>query len=136
MITKRDMKFFEVAKAVSLTGSYRIKIGCCIVKHHKVISVGVNSVKTHPLQKALNLKHHKQLDMHRLHAEMYAISKVHTTEDLQKASIYVYRQGVKGELRNCRPCPACMDRIIDMGIKYIFYTDQNGYHKEEVLRDK
>ena len=61
---------------------------------------------------------------------MYAISKCNT--DLTDAKIYVYRENKNGELRMCRPCPACMEIIKERGIRDIYYTTGDGYCHERI----
>ena len=131
-----NIRYFEVAKAVAKTSEYpRIKIGCCIVKKNKILAVGTNMVKSHPMQKrynrfrsiASNCLHHN------IHAELDAILKVTNKESLVGASIYLYRENRFGNLRICRPCAACMELIRDRGIKHIYFTDIDGYHREELI---
>ena len=132
-------KFFNVAKAVSKTSDYpRIKIGCCIVKKNKILSVGANLLKSHPTQKSFNKYRDIDTDkMHNnIHAEFDAILKVANKNNLNGADIYLYRENYNGELRMCRPCKACMMMLKVYSIKNIYYTTADGYCKEEVIKWK
>jgi deoxycytidylate deaminase len=128
-------KIFDVARAVSRTSRYpRIKIGCCIVKKNRVLSVGVNLLKSHPLQKKYN--HYRPIDenhiRNNIHAELDAIRKC-SKQDLTGASIYIYREDSIGRLRICRPCEACMRLIRESGISVVYYTTEDGFCKEVLV---
>lgn len=116
------LKFFELAKAVSKQSDHPDHaLGAVIVKKNKVISVGFNTMKTHP----------KCTFWHqRTHAELSAIIKAKT--DLRGCTIYIYREDKMGKLSISRPCYSCMAVIEMVGIKYICYTTSTGYKKEKV----
>lgn len=125
---------FNVAKAIAKTSEYpRVKIGCCIVKKNRVLAVGINMVKSHPLQKQYNA--YRPLDENHIHnnihAELDAIRKCQA-KDLIGADIYVYREDSSGKLRMCKPCEACTELIKKCGIKRIYYTDVDGFYMKVV----
>ena len=125
-----QQKFFNVAKAVAKTSQYpRIKIGCCIVKKNKILAVGVNQLKSHPMQKRYNKFRPLNNDNinNNIHAELDAVIKCNK-DDLIGASIYVYRESSDTQLRMCKPCEACTELIKRCGIKTIYYTDVDGYY--------
>lgn len=125
-------KFFNVAKAVAKTSHYpRIKIGCCIVKKNKILAVGVNQLKSHPIQKKYNKfrpLNNNNIN-NNIHAEIDAIRKCNK-DDLIGASIYVYREDGTGLLRMCKPCEACSELLKQCGLKTIYYTDVDGYYSK------
>ena len=128
-------KWFNVARAVSKTSEYpRIKIGCCIVKRNKILAVGVNLLKSHPMQKRFNK--YRGIDTDRIHnnihAELDAILKVANKEELSGADIYLYREDVFGIIKISKPCPACKHILKLYGIKNIYYTDNDMYCKERL----
>ncbi len=143
-MTKKEQRLFNVAKAISKTSTFgRIKIGAALISGAKIISVGVNSKKSHPIQKKLNafrINSSKEPDSgflrhNHIHAELEAILRAPyeaTHDNNNNLTLYVYREGFKGQLRNCRPCPACMAAIREHGIKTIYYTTEDGYCKEEI----
>ena len=64
-----------------------------------------------------------------LHAEMMAIINAKDLDiEWSKCYLFVYRRNKL----NCRPCNACMKIIKDIGIKNIFYTDNNEYVYERI----
>lgn len=128
-------KFFEVAKAVSKTSEYpRIKIGCCIVKRNRILAVGVNLLKSHPMQKRFNK--YREIDTNRIrnniHAELDAILKVANKEDLIGADVYLYREDKFGIRKMSKPCPACTQMLKMYGIKNIYYADYDRYCEERL----
>ena len=142
-MTNKERRLFEVARAVSKTSSFeRIKIGAVLVSGNRIISVGTNSEKSHPRQKALNKFRKTGTTSHddwktckdRIHAELEAI--LHAPYDIMNnsssLSLFVFREGCAGELRNCRPCPACMAAIKARGIRTIYYTTEEGYVREDL----
>lgn len=138
-MNSRSLRFFKVAAAVGLTSDYvRVNIGAVIVQNNDVISVGVNKNRSHPTQRKYNYIYRftendgcNTESKHLLHAEMDAIVKAKHL-DLTGASIYVSRRTINGKLGMCRPCPACMGAIIDVGITDIYYTSADGHHYEHI----
>ncbi len=140
-MTKKDKKFMRIAEAVSKTSTFRttmqhriVHIGAVIVKKNRIISVGKNSKKTHPIQKYYDryLSYYNDVKFqHHIHAEISAI--VNANEDLAGCTLYIYRVDATGKyLKNCRPCDACYALIRKTGIKRIVYTINNGYAEEFV----
>ena len=123
-------KFFKVAEAIANTSLFpRVHIGACLVKKKAVISVGVNSQKSHPLQKRYNKFRNLDQDIHHfLHAELDAL--IRTNEDLTGAEVFVFRRNRRGELAIARPCAACAAALIDRGIKKVHYTTDIGIATE------
>lgn len=141
-LSRKQQRFFEIAKQVSLLSDFpRVKIGCIIVSKKKhIISSGFNKQKTHPKQFLLNKRmkscgcnKHKQNNSF-IHAEIDAISYINShTLDLSDAEIYLYREDVNGNLAASRPCESCMFEILKLGIRKIHYTSNFGFHSEKIL---
>lgn len=87
---------------------------------NKLISVGVNQLKSHPLQAQFGINS----DAIFLHAEIDAIKnalkRVSLTE-LQKATLYVVRTK-NGTMKMSKPCGGCQRAIIHFGIKNVFWS--------------
>lgn len=135
--TKRDMRFFEVAKAMARTSKHpRFSVGAALVCGGQVISVGVNMNKTHPMQKKYNKYRNIDKPMHHnLHAEIAAIMEaVHKLDDLKNVKVYVYRETKDGTPAMARPCAACMPCLNDHGIVDIYYTTDDGYAYEHISK--
>lgn len=133
MFTKRDFQFFEIAKNIARLSTFpKVKIGSVVVKDGNIISTGVNSTKTHPMQSFYN-KFRGFESKNRIHAEMSAIAKIKNKKELIGASIYVNRICGNRENGLCKPCPACMKALMEHKIKSIFYTTDTGFAEEIVL---
>lgn len=135
--TKRDMRFFDVAKAIARTSKHeRFAVGATLVSGGQVISVGVNTNKSHPVQKKYNKYRNIDKPMHHnLHAEIAAILEaLHKLDDLKNVKVYVYRETKDGKVAMARPCPACMACLTDNGVRDIYYTTDIGYAYEHVAK--
>lgn len=133
-LTKKDKKFFSKAKEISKKSDYpRVHIGCVVVYNKKIVASATNCKKTHPVQKEYNK--FREFDdescSHFVHAEIKALQQlVNTPYSISDVSVYVYRELHNKKNGMARPCPACMNFIMDKGIKNIFYTTDEGYAYE------
>jgi dCMP deaminase len=117
-----NIRFFDLAKKVSkLSNHTRHQLGAVIVRGSKVVSVGINNIKTHPKSP------HPYKS---LHCEMSAI--LLAKQDLTGCEIYVYREVKTGAPAMSRPCVYCMPFIQDTGITQIHYTVNSGYKTESI----
>ena len=133
-MTKKEQRLFNLARAVALCSEHRqFHVGCVIV-NQKILAVANNQTHSHPLQKKLNRLRFDLDDtcQNYLHAELSAILKVKNTSQLKNASIYIYRETLTNEIAMSRPCPACLAKIKEVGIKTMYYTTQDGYSREEI----
>ena len=98
-----------------------------MVNKNKVISTGFNQNKTHPIQKMYNNKclNYKKIKGDKLHAEIDTLIKVNK-KDSFGSTLYIFRRGNDNIYRLSKPCKACMQCILDYGIKRIVYTIENG----------
>ena len=83
-----------------------------VVKKKRVLSVGYNNPKTHPLA---NTK------MRQLHAEMDAIIRC-TPDQLDGAELIVVRARRDRKVGMAKPCRACDAFVRRMGLKRVYYT--------------
>lgn len=134
-MTKKDFKYFNLAKEVSKRSTYKkVHIGAIVVKKNQVIGEGANMIKSHPLQAKYNRlnPNMEENHTHSIHAEVSAI--VHTgTTDLYGCTMYIYRDDRNGHIAMCRPCIGCMKLIKAVGIKAIYYTTNEGFCEEHLL---
>lgn len=133
MISKSERSYYNAAKSISKLSDHRCKIGCVVVKNHKIISSGHNSKTKCHARQALTDKSFFN-DPHALgpvHAEFDAINYlINQHIDLSGAQVYVYRENYNGELAPSRPCPRCMALIKACGIKKIKYTGDKSFIQE------
>ena len=120
---------FNIAKNKIPAGNARI--AATIVYNRYPISIGLNSMKTHPFQK----KYGKNDRAICLHAEIDAIKnalKVLTVKELKYCDLYIMR--VKKDKPRGKditglalPCEGCMRAIMTFDINNVFYSEDN-YH--------
>lgn len=117
------MKFFNVAKRfVGLGEHHQHKVSAVLVNGNRIISWGYNREKTH----SCSPHPYKAI-----HAEFDAIRRANPNE-VQGATIYVYRQQRDGTPAMARPCSSCMSLIKSVGIKKVCYSDYGSYEEEYV----
>lgn len=135
MISNKTRKMIGVATAASRLSTHStFKIGAVIANNTSILSTGVNQEKSHPLQKRYNkARGVKATEWSHIHAELAALLKVKDPKALVGATIYVSRSFKNGQNALARPCEACMDAIIDRGIKSIVYTTEYGIAEELVI---
>ena len=138
-----DAHLFKLARECSLKSDYTsncssAKIGCVISYKRTILAKGCNSNKTHTTQAKYNKWRYKDKSNNYLpekaHAEMRALQKIQYLDiDFSKVRVYIYRETRDGKLAMARPCPACLARIKEMGIKHILYTTDCGYASEVLV---
>lgn len=143
--TNFDKRMFKQARIEAEHSTYdRIKVGCVIAYKHSVIGTGNNGNKSHPMQKEYNRKF-RDFDVESgqyihdaIHAEIAAINSIQYTigisVDWSKVKVFVYRicNGKEFGYGNAKPCPACMNAIKELGIRKVYYTDDDGYSYLEI----
>ncbi len=135
-LTKKHRAYFDAAASVArLSDFHRINIGCVVVYKHKIISSGFNNNKSNPLQKRLNKYRFEEDSTHSMHAETQALLPLINRRDIDFSHVQLYmcRRYKDGQLAPCRPCPSCMALIRRLGIRHIYYTNNNSYVYEELI---
>ena len=130
-------KYFEMTKRVAMNSEFnRVHVGCIAIYKGKMIGSGFNSEKTHPMQYHYN--RYRLNDnvistnlLPKIHAEIMCISSIKNQDiDFKKVKLFIYKIRNDQPFGNARPCPACMNAIMDMGIRNIYYTTDVGYAHE------
>lgn len=127
-------KYFEMTKKVAMNSEFnKTHIGCIAVYKGKIIGSGFNSDKTHPMQYHYN-RYRQSNNMNllpKIHAEIMCLSNIKGLDiDFKRVKLFIYRIRNDQPFGIARPCPACMQAIIDMGIENIYYTTDVGYAHE------
>lgn len=103
-----------------IVGDYYL-IAATLDKKGRIIAIGENSIKTHPIMEHYSKKMRIKHKIH-LHAEISALVKSY-----QKShSILVIRVNRSGNLAMAKPCPICQAAIDDAHIKHVYYSDIDG----------
>ncbi len=109
---------FEAAKTADLIqGSQHAS---AIVYRKQIIAIGLNSRKSHPLQRQFGGP-----EKIVLHSETAAIVKainLHGSEILRHCSIWNLRLTKGGNVGNSKPCASCQKAIDAFGIKKVYWT--------------
>ena len=96
-----------------------------VVRKNRVLSIGYNSNKTHPIA---------DTKMQQLHAEMHAVVQC-PDGDLGGADIVVARARAEGKAGLAKPCMTCEGILKRCGVRRVYYTtnwDENGPAVEEM----
>ena len=121
-------RYLQFAKNMAEMSDFdRQQMGCVVTYKKKVIGMGFNSTKTHPLQKTYNNRFRFDSDdtPHCMHAEMHALIPIRNLDiDWNKARVYVYRVSrcYPSNGAFARPCTACREYMKSLGIRHIYYT--------------
>lgn len=125
-------RIFDILKEVAIATPKvaGARVSAAIVIKNKIISIGVNSLKSSPLQ--AKYAANKNLSIF-LHAEIAAIKNALRkldVEDFSKSSLYICR--MKKDIYDNRmihglakPCPGCRRAIAEFNIKRSFYSLDN-----------
>ena len=139
MLRNVDYRYFNKAHQVAKISDYKKQhIGCVAVYQGQVIGLGCNTNKTHPIQKFYN-KYRMPSDymLPKLHAEISCINQIkHLDINFSKVKLYIYRIRKDQPFGLSRPCPSCMAAIMDLGIRDIYYTTNDGYVYEKLEKNK
>lgn len=128
-------RFFKEAKKASKNSDFRkTNLGCVVVYKNKVVSVGYNSQKTHPVQKKYNVfRGIPSNNLGKVHAETKALSMLLEADlDWNNVTVYTYREHKDGSLAMARPCNSCMQLMKNLGIRKICYSTDMGFAKEVI----
>jgi len=122
----------KIAESVPKVGCG--KLAAAVVSKGRVVSFGVNSMKTHPIAKQFNKYPY-------LHAETEALiraSKVLDNREMSRSVLYVVRYKYSGsnkypDMGMAKPCSGCMHCAAHFGIKKIVYSTDDLQMQEIVL---
>ena len=142
MLRTSDYRYFNKARNVAAISAQKsnfknIQAGCVVVYLVQVIGLGCNCNKTHPTQQYYN-QYRKRSDslLPKLHAEISCLNQIkHLNINFSKVKLYIYRIRKDQPFGMARPCPSCMAAIRDLGIRYIYYTTNDGYVCERLERN-
>ena len=112
-------KFTTAAYAVAMTGNGvgmrgKFRLGAILVYKNNIVSIGMNSYKTHPLMAA-------RTEWPFLHAEQHAIIRA-GVDNCEGLDLYIARVLKNNDLALSKPCDVCTELIKDVGIKNVYYS--------------
>ncbi len=98
----------------------------------KCVSIGWNSIKTHPNIKKLNYRSNDGEDLRsiaRMHSELNCILKLQNKMDLENLNDIVFvniRLDKMGNVKYAKPCNGCTHLLKQVGYKKIYYSGDCG----------
>lgn len=131
----KDTSYFNAAANMAALSNHRAKLGAVLVRGHRIISSGYNSIDRHsPIQAQLDNKYFPGSNsLGPKHAESDALLPFYKRHiDLSDCTLYVYRACRSGGIGMARPCDRCMQLIKACGIKRIKYTTDDGFADEHI----
>lgn len=135
MLNNQDIRYFIKAREVASVSDFsKTHVGCIAVYRRKIIGVGFNTDKTHPVQKYYNrFRDSSETFSPKLHTEINCMNKIKNFNiNFNKVKLYIYRIRKDVSFGMARPCPSCMSAIKDLGIKDIYYTTNDLYMHERI----
>jgi len=111
----------EVAKPLAMSNNTRFRHVSLIVNKSNIVSVGINSRKTHPLAQ----KHGYRFDAK--HSELDAYLRL-TDKNMYGLILVNFRFNCRGQLRNSKPCQNCLSWCKEL-FDEIWFSHNDGMHK-------
>ena len=114
----RDVLYQVALEGTCIRGS---KHACAITYKNRIIAIGVNKLKTHPIM----LIYGKNKNAIFLHAEMDAIVKVinsHGPDILKSCALHVMRLPQGNVLGGSKPCVGCQRALDAFMLKEVYYS--------------
>lgn len=126
MISKKRLNTIRrSAKKCSDLSSYKFKIGAVIFRGKRVISMGYNKNKTHPIAA-------EYFQYGSIHAELDAI--LNANEEISGCDMFVGRFSIGPLL--AKPCPMCVQLMHNNGINRVFWTtSEKPYYSYAFVND-
>jgi deoxycytidylate deaminase len=123
-------KFLEIAFA--LNGKHKFNQRCkhfsFIYEKNKIISIGINNSKTHPLNLRYNYINKQKSKISHIvgtHSEMKAVIKSGLSV-FQNMTIINIRINRKNKIDYSCPCNGCLEMLMDLNFSKIYYTTKDG----------
>lgn len=120
-----------LSKVAAANPGQREKLAAAVVCRNKIISIGINSMKSHPMAAKYGKNEHAVY----LHAEVAAIKNALReidVDDFSKCDIYITRVKKEAPFTKkfvwglAKPCVGCERAIAEFGLKRTIYTCDDG----------
>lgn len=112
----------QLAARIAQNSTMTHKLGAVLVKGGSVINVGFNQSSTHRFARKFG-KHYTR------HAELNCILGI-SRHKTTGATVYVIRVKKDGSYGMSKPCSICKDVLKFVGIKRVYYTNNQGIIEE------
>jgi hypothetical protein len=129
-----------IETSYALVGNHRYLQRCkhfsFIYDKNKLLSIGINSPKTHPLNLKYNYINKQKDNISHIvgtHSEMSAVIKL-GFEFCEGLTIVNTRINRKNEIDNSYPCNGCMELLRELKFEKILYTGKDKkFHRMMIL---
>ena len=112
----------KAAVQEALKSDYKFKLGSVIFKGKRIISVGHNQIRS-----VSAVTDDKRKWSNSLHSELAAILRGPNYRIYKGASIFIVKVSkTEHSFSNARPCEYCMASLEYVGIKKIYFTNEQG----------
>lgn len=125
---KINFKLIEELKTLALSGTHpKVWIASALVHRNKVISYGVNQMKSHPYQSRY-ARNQEAIYWHSETSALYTADKKLGFDKFSNSVLYIARLKYESTKKDtlisgiCLPCEGCMRCIKHYGIKTVIYT--------------
>lgn len=125
-ITNRDLFYIRMASkmAKNLTHSLRNKHAAILVERQNIVSVGVNKMKSSPMQKQFSRLPHLNF----IHAEIDCLKDV-KIDNPKRVTLYVVQWQANSLGESC-PCAGCTKAIRHLGIDRVVHSIKDGIQEK------
>lgn len=107
----------KIALKAAEKSEHQMKLGAVIFNKNRLLSIGYNSLKTHPKLSRI-FKHAT------VHAEIDACIHAVNKDLLKGADIFVCRETKNGSPSMAKPCAMCTQILKEYGVKRAFWTTE------------
>jgi deoxycytidylate deaminase len=111
--------FVAAQQVAQESDHYRHKVGAAVMRGTRLLSVGSNLKKTHPVMKGKTFSEC-------LHAEVAAMLKVRDKKKLVGSTLYVYRPRRCGTPGLSMPCAVCLGIAYEWGVEKVHFTNPHS----------
>jgi deoxycytidylate deaminase len=119
-LTNAEQMHVRRALAVASTSTMRQRHGAVVAVGKRVLAVGVNTSRSHPLACT-----HPQTES-AFHAEVAVLRQLRNV-DLSRATVFVGRLMRDGSPGLSKPCNYCQGAIDQAGVRHVVWTTNEGY---------
>lgn len=122
-MNNRVKRYFDIMTVIAadVLPVARARHVAILANGNKIISIGYNQYKSHPLQK----KFGRNSDSVYLHAEISAVANAlrrYDEDELSKFSLYILKLDNQDEIGNSAPCVGCQRAIAHYGIQEVVHS--------------
>lgn len=121
-------KYIELLKKLASNSDIHYKHAAALIKNEKIYSAGINKFVKKLDVKSYNKKTgENSIETHfkTIHAEISVFDKL-SKKSSKGLDIIVIRINKNFTLKNSRPCNHCIDKLKKIGIRKVFYSNENG----------